>query len=343
MTAMTVYLTPHSSLRGRQLPRSDTLFGALCWGIRLLFGTARLEQTLQTFTNRSAPFLLSSMFKYTQHGERITHYLPKPLAAPYTPASFADSPPGLDELHAVKRLNAMRTVSENDFSDILRGRKTDSHFYKECLDRLKQPRQSDSLISRVVAVPHASINRLTGSTTNDEYFYTDERIFPVHENGRQSGLFFCLRCRDDFVDELKAAIHFLADTGIGAGSSSGKGHFTSIDIVDDLPYHEPPANESTHVVTLSLTYPDDDVKKSLSQSWYTLERRQGKIEAMYAPVPDHLRKDSVLMLGEGSTFPKNERHLYGMNTIVRKSGNGLDFDVWQYGYAFAVNTRHIAV
>ena len=34
---------------------------------------------------------------------------------------------------------------------------------------------------------------------------------------------------------------------------------------------------------------------------------------------------------------------YGTNTIVRKAGNGLDFDVWQYGYAFTVNTRHITV
>ncbi len=341
MTSMTVYLLPHSTLRGRQLPRSDTLFGAFCWGIRLLFGATRLEQMLQAFLQRTPPFVLSSMYAYTQNDTHITHYLPKPLADPYTPPSFADSPPGLDELQAVKRLNAMQTVCENDFSDILRARKDDSHFYAECLARLKQPPPTGGPISRVVPVSHVSINRLTGVGDHAGNFSTEERMFHDHDHRQQSGLFFCLRCCDDFVDELRAAIYFLADTGIGGGSSTGNGHFRSIDIVDDLPYHEPSSNDSSHVVTLSLTYPDDDLKKLLSRSWYGLERRQGKIESMYAPVPDHVRKDSVLMLSEGSTFPKNGRHQYGMNTIVCKAGHGLDFDVWHYGCAFTANTRHI--
>jgi CRISPR type III-A-associated RAMP protein Csm4 len=148
-----------------------------------------------------------------------------------------------------------------------------------------------------------------------------------------------MRCRDDLVQDLKTIIYFLADKGIGSGISSGKGHFKSVTIVDDVPYHEPQADDSTHVVTLSLTYPDDELKQLLSRSWYALERRQGKIESMYAPVK--ARKDSLLMLREGSTFPKNGRQQYGMNAIVRKAGDGLDFDVWQYGFAFTVNTQHI--
>jgi hypothetical protein len=60
---------------------------------------------------------------------------------------------------------------------------------------------------------------------------------------------------------------------------------------------------------------------------------------MYVPVNGW--KDSLLMLREGSTFPKNGRQQYGMNAIVRKAGDGLDFDVWQYGFAFTVNTQHI--
>lgn len=341
MTAMTVYARPHATLRGRQLPRSDTLFGALCWGIRLLFGTARLEQILRAFAEPPVPFALSSMYMYTQIGEKITHYLPKPLADPYVPPAFANSSPGVAELRALKNLNAMPTICATDFSDLLCGRKTDAHFYEACLARLTQAPPRDEPISRIAPVPHLSINRLTGAAGDASYFYTEEYRIQSQIPGQQSGLFFCLRCCTELLHEVKTAIAFLADTGIGGGRSSGHGHFTSLSIVDDLPYQEPPDDESTHVVTLSLTYPDNDLKKLLPRSWYQLERRQGKIDAMYAPIPDHARKDAVLMLSEGSTFPKNGRRQYGKNTIVRKAGNGLDFDVWQYGYAFTVNTRHV--
>jgi hypothetical protein len=62
---------------------------------------------------------------------------------------------------------------------------------------------------------------------------------------------------------------------------------------------------------------------------------------MYIPITGHAWKDSLLMLREGSTFPKNGQKQYGMNTIVRRAGEGIDFNVWQYGYAFTVNTQHI--
>lgn len=339
MTSLTAYFIPHSSLRGRNFPRSDTLFGAICWGIRLLFGIEHLEHVLHAFTQRTVPFLLSSMYEYVHTGERTIHYFPKPFTNPYVPPSFVNNPPKTEELIALKRLHAMRTVCDTNFSDILQGKKCDADFYEECLDAVMHAPKAALPASHCVPVPHASINRLTSAHEPDRIFYTEERLFHTRGNGQQSGVFFCVTCRDEFVQDLKAVIYFLADKGIGAGASSGKGHFTSVTLADGVPYCEPPADESTHVVTLSLTYPDDELKQFLSRSWYALERRQGRIESMYMPVDT--RKDALLMLREGSTFPRNGQQQYGMNTIVRKAGDGLDFDVWHYGYAFIVNTKHI--
>jgi hypothetical protein len=82
------------------------------------------------------------------------------------------------------------------------------------------------------------------------------------------------------------------------------------------------------------------MRAMLSKSWYTLETRQGKIECMYAN-PAHIWKDRVLMLKEGSTFPKYERNYYGANPIVRQDDENLGFAVQHYGYAFPVNTLHV--
>jgi len=341
MTSMTVYLLPRSTMRGRRLPRSDTLFGAICWGIRILFGQERLEELLLAFTPKTVPFLLSSMFEYSTIGAQITHYFPKPLANPYTPESFAEKTPSIDELHALTLLKSMQTVRDDDFSDILQARKHDHHFYEECLAHIQNASAPFHSISHLVSISHRSMNRLLRTHEIDDIFYTDERAFPKHPPGQQSGVFFCMKCDDELLHDLRSVIYFLTDKGIGGGVSSGKGHFTSVDIIDDLPYQEPPGAESTHVTTLSLVYPDNELKKLLPRSWYTLERRQGRIESMYTPVAGHIRKDSLLMLCEGSTFPKTQQRQYGMNTVVRKAGDGLDFDIWHYGYAFTVNTQHI--
>ena len=57
--------------------------------------------------------------------------------------------------------------------------------------------------------------------------------------------------------------------------------------------------------------------------------------------PGHIWKDHLILLKEGSTFPKNGRAYYGKNNIVRKDDGELGFDVQHYGYGFTVNTKHV--
>ena len=322
MKSMTVYFVPHSTSRGKRPPRSDTLFGAICWGYKLLFGKNELDRLLHAFTGSSVPFLVSSMFLYSEHEGKKTHYLPKPLSAP-----LQDDLGDLDlkELDRIKNLKKRQIVTDNEFEHIIQGNNDGSIEPQSKQVRVDQ-RQ----------VPHSSINRLTWTVDESLFFYTEELSLPA-----EAGLFFCLKIHEEFERNLKTVLYFLADKGIGGGASVGKGHFKSIHIKDALPFDEP-GDDAKHVVTLSLTYPDKELRTKLPDSWYTLEKRQGKIESMYAhPKSGHIWKDHVLMLQEGSTFPKNTRAFYGKNPVVRKAGDDLDFDVQHYGYAFTVNTKHI--
>ena len=341
MKAVTVYLVPHSMLRGSELPRSDTLFGAICWGIRLLFGENRLEHILKAFETDAVPFLLSSIFEYTEGENGKEHYFPKPLSDPYFPEKFALKPPTAQETKALKRLKNLSVVRHDLFMDMIAAEKSEADIYEAIVKGVEPVRPPRS---NVIYTPHSAVNRVTEMAAADEIFYTEELAFPSRAEGQHGGMFFCMKWCDEFAADLQTVCYFLADKGIGGGVSSGKGQFTAIEIVEGLPYteKEPADDESSHVITLSLTYPDQGLQRLLSKSWYTLERRQGKIESMYvAPASGHIWKNSLVMLQEGSTFPKNGRRYYGENPIVRRADTDVPFDVRQYGYAFTVNTKHI--
>ncbi|MBL8149871.1 MAG: hypothetical protein JNN15_08080, partial [Blastocatellia bacterium] len=80
---MIVYLLPKSPFT-KSAPRSDTLFGAICWAIRLLYGQQKLVDIIEKFdaaieSARPLPFLLTSCFPYFQDKQGKIHFLPKPL------------------------------------------------------------------------------------------------------------------------------------------------------------------------------------------------------------------------------------------------------------------------
>lgn len=322
MKAMTVYLVPHSSFRGNRPPRSDTLFGAICWGYRLLFGVEKLEQRLAEFTKISVPFLVSSLFPYTTHHTSKIHFLPKPLA---DVTGLLQASLELSEFEKLRRRQQRQFIPDTEFSSIIQG----EPFY--------DIGEHDIRHIQKFHVPRNSMNRLTGSI--EHLFYTEEFS---SRSETTAGLFFCLKYRADLENDLKTIIYFLGDKGIGGGSSVGKGHIQDVQFVDALPYEEPLDEESSYAITLSLTFPCTKMRAMLEHSWYDLEKRQGQVESMYvASESEHLRKDHLLLLKEGSTFPKSKGSYYGENRIVREDDGTLGFDVQHYGYAFTVNTLHL--
>ncbi len=80
MKEYVISLTPTSGFE--ILPHSDTIFGAICWGIRTLYGESRLLEILNGFKSKP-PFLLSSAFPWKVVRKKQVYFLPKP-ALPYS-------------------------------------------------------------------------------------------------------------------------------------------------------------------------------------------------------------------------------------------------------------------
>ena len=73
MLTYRIILTPVSSID--EFPASDRLFGALCWGIRAIYGEERLCSILDRFDSGDPSFVLSSSFPVLEtSGEKVYFY-----------------------------------------------------------------------------------------------------------------------------------------------------------------------------------------------------------------------------------------------------------------------------
>ena len=335
-----VYLEPKSSFIGERI-HSDTLFGAICWGIRQVYDKETLENILRKFKNGKPPFLLSSTYPYitTKETEKKTHFLPKPMQKPLK--KEINSREDLDKLKELKKLTFL---PETIFNKYINRELTDEDFFngitlhptKYLLDGEEYAQEGSVLIEsesayrlfKTTSVQRNAINRLTNSTEG-MLFYDSETFF-----SQDVGLYFLLKMFGNDEKIINAALSFLQDRGIGGDISTGKGCFRIPPISDFNGINEP--DNADACTTLSLYYPTSNeinyFRDHKDRLWYSIVRRRGKIESAFVDV-EKVWKDSFKMFSEGSTFPLIERHeIYGMNPIVKQQ----PFDVQQYGHAYMV-------
>jgi CRISPR-associated protein Csm4 len=354
MKNLTVYLEPKSVVKKGGI-RSDTLFGALIWGIRLLFegrGLSSVTELLKRFKkdSKKPPFLISSTFAYVKaDGDRLIHLFPLPILEPIQP-NFAD-------WEKYKEFSRVSFVSDKVLEKIIKGEHCYTEIYKQFTWLVKaddsymkvnpdarfvkigkalfDADEADLLIQRTdtgvlkeYELQRNAIDRLSGGTIEGKLFYDSLISF---KSG--SGLYFVLKVEDEFEVYIKSALKFLADKGIGGDSTIGHGAFEILEIRDGLPLTEPV--NGSHFITLSLYYPTNEEAENYNTKsgdvWYDLIRRRGKIESSFITGQD-VRKQMVLMFAEGSTFPDSGKSFYGENPIVRKQ----PFEVQHYGYAFPI-------
>ena len=78
MKTYAVRLSPISSFQA--FPASDTLFGAICWGIKRLYGDEKLLEMLKDFNSGNPRFVLSSAFPLLKNGKDTPlAFYPKPI------------------------------------------------------------------------------------------------------------------------------------------------------------------------------------------------------------------------------------------------------------------------
>lgn len=374
MNTYAVYLWPRGSLASEI--ESDTLFGAVCWAIRIL-GQADVGALLKDFDERPR-FAFSSAFPAYQrsNGENmaLVRFYPRPLLPGLSPDqidALAEEERKRDPqqdlkaakvkvLEKAKRLDEKAYLSEALFAEVVRGQTDTEGLFRRFVSAGKRSQDIESVGNALITyderrnlgvrgsmeafiedqdVQHNQIDRVAGATVEGLLFFERETFF------RPGGGLWCvLRAEPDDVDRfIRPALRYLSDTGLGANRSTGKGHF-HIEIGDE-PLALPHAEQPNAFVTLSRYLPrDHEWPPDGEPLSYRLLHLWPKREQKFArPAPGQrtppVYKRRVRMFAPGSVFPLAEvKPLYGrLAEVVPADGGG--HVVWQSGLAIPVLAR----
>lgn len=282
---------------------AHTLFGAFCWGLAVLYGEEELKKTLERFKDGDPPFLLSSPLPYKE--DKL--YFPMPIL-PEGNASIEKE----EDYRTFKRLKASPFVEEDTFKKVLRGAiKSQWELAKDLKESLK--------IEKFL-MHHASINRITWTTVDGEFFTETYYAYPTF------GVLVKL-ADESYADILKTVFSFVH---IGKNKSSGMGKF-------EVEWKEPPCwlskfsePRGDRFVLISESFYDGDM--DLTDSLYDLFTFRGAMENYYWRLTSNLWKKRVLYIKPGSYLKaKSAKPHYGGLKQVLKEGNR---EVYQYGYGF---------
>jgi CRISPR-associated protein Csm4 len=313
-----------------EIPRSDTLFGAICWGIRLAQGEESLEDILARFDEGDPPFLISSAFSTIERdsGERL-HLLPKPLLPGPRSDGEAVSNEWIEALQAWKRIEY---IPASLFTEIVTGERSGSDVIDELeasavvIDGRTHQRSREFLLpAESVQQPYRTktrvrnaVNRLTGAT--DGNLFERESVFFEEK----AGLHVCV---EGDIDTVVEALAVLQDRGIGGGKSVGQGQFR-LDGVEEVGAF--PGSDTERFCTLSLCVPQPErLDRLVSEGTYAVETRKGVVGN--AAKASNIWKRRVLALAEGSILPRLGA-THGHNPVVADHFDG----VQQFGYALPV-------
>jgi len=137
-----VFLSPKAKIN--IFPGSDTLFGAICWGIRWIYGEDKLESLLNDFFNHKRRFLISSVFPVLVRDNMRVYFFPMPklpgltleevkeLAKVYEDKFGRDYKYSLVKLkEELKMFEEAEMLSEGLFEKIVRGEKSFKDLFED--------------------------------------------------------------------------------------------------------------------------------------------------------------------------------------------------------------------
>lgn len=355
MKTYAVYFRPRGALATWPLA-SDTLFGAVCWGIRIL--GLMDDQALTDWLDKQQQqprFAFSHAFPCYLDGERI-RFFPRP--ATFQP-SFSDfdalvaelgnnKKAHMDAAKAGKQFKKVSYVSEETLAQILTGNLST----KGGLEALAIPAQSNYLVKSATlctkeeaerlperlyateAMQHNQIDRMAGATVEGMLFYREETFFAPG-----AGLWALLKAEEEDVRQyIQPALNYLADTGFGADRTVGKGHFQIWLEEFQIPFM---VSNPKAMMTLSHYLPlSDECDLKTEPLAYTLKVLRPKREQKYPrplaqgqqSVP--IYKQAVQVFEPGSVFAlRKEKEIYGQ--LVRLTGNNEE-PVYQSGAAVMI-------
>lgn len=339
MNTYAVYLYPRGRLASAL--SSETLFGAVCWGIQTLGGD--VGALLAHFT--PPRFAFSAAFPMLASKDTRLRFYPRPVTLDLTPAIVrkvatdraaqqhsALKTVQVEVADTIKReLKPVNYLSESMLARVALGQFTAEQWLLAVLNRSKDivrvgtllltgdelrhwPRQTDRALPLTSSWPrlHNQIDRVAGATVEGLLFYQNETHFAPG-----AGLWAALRASPQDVETfIRPALRYLQDTGLGANRTVGQGHFAIIlETLTTLPDGGAQANG---FMSLSRYLPvRGEVSTTGEPLAYRLITLRGKRESKY-PDPDRgaatppIFKRSLRVFEPGSVFPLTQRReVYG--------------------------------
>ncbi|WP_347275372.1 RAMP superfamily CRISPR-associated protein [Candidatus Kuenenia sp.] len=312
---------------------SDTLFGHVCWALRYLRGENELLSFLKSFSDSSAPFIISSGFP--------KDYIPIPVLQPLTLDEEIElwheyrkgSQTRLEFIRDLKRFKKLPYVQISAI-EILKDNLSYyqlylSHILGKILLEDKEDEEIKSVLKpKQVEVWHNAKNRLTDRVTEGKLFAKEDTFY-------NEGMKLCVYIEDAYFGKngLHEMFDFISQSGYGADKSVGRGSFNyELDEGWDLPESDNPNG----FMTLSYYHPKYG---DFHDGFYDISTKFGKIGGHWAAgIDGGPHKMPVLMLNPGSVFiTNNQKSFYG--SLI--PGVHKQKDVIHYGIALPLKVRVI--
>lgn len=337
------------------LPTSETLFGALCWAMRDLFGVDALLHALEQFAAGQAPFVISSAFPSLQGSGETVDLLPPPRGLRVLRSQVEHLAQSRDAglvpvFDHAKRLRQARYVSRAIMRRVLAGVAPQELLVETWQTREGAPDDEHAVLRGETILAgaefnslsddcragltaglvsersmlRASIDRLSDSTTPGGQLFYSRRLTV----DPQATLTAWLRTED--VTPVRAAFSYLQDGGIGGQRSIGQGRYEiSVETADALPG----ADSGEAFVSLSRYLPaDGEVEMTSELLAYDMLPYRGRVESAHEFHGEDIFKRQVLYWAEGAVVPVTEQKpVYGSVPVVKEIG---EQRIYQNGLAF---------
>lgn len=309
---MLVYIKPLTLF---QELHSDTLFGAICSAISVLY-PEKIDKLIKDF-EKKPPFLLSSAFPYIYDDEKCIRFYPK--------VNFISKYKDYDSV-IIKKYKSIQYIDEKLFIELITGKTTEdniiqnlNNYYTNYSMLMKENPKIDFRCSNRI-IPGNTINRVNNASEN--IYYSDGIDYD------NMGLYFFIKINEEeYSDIIKSALKYLKDLGFGKDISIGKGQF-DYKIEEDEIETKIYDNDGNYFVTLSRYIPTiENIENITEDSAYEISYKRGRSSK------GEIRKQ-IRFFTEGSTFENKEIDFYGQ--IIH---SGKDTPAVEYGYAFPIKIK----
>ena len=333
-------LTPLSPFQS--MLTSDTLFGAICWGIKRIYNETRLATILENYQEKPE-FILSSSFPYIECNNNNIFFFPKPTSpglSAYDIDEMAQTKKEKVEIITkYKKFKKAEYLSFALFNRLLNNVSEKILFQEYLSDEVKlkgnllmskKELEGFNLVEKEPLlkselVQKNAIDRLTMSTGEERQTFYQEEYFasPAFK------LHFLIKT--DNIESFKPVFRYLEDKGIGGNRSVGKGRF-KIEILNTISV----GNDTAYnFITLSRYIPDiAEINPESKSMYYEIFPYRSKVDSEAEFKGKDIWKSRVMYLKEGSCFEAKERKpFYGQCPVVKEIDGQ---KIKQYGFAFPV-------